>query len=260
MTTDKLALLKEILSLPTYFGREEIVRNYLIDYAHINNIKVDVDDIGNVYFTKGVLNESDNYPLVCAHIDSVYKHHISLINENKRKIVKHVNKKLIGFHPDNGKRTGLGGDDLAGVFICLQLIEHFDIIKCAFFVQEEYGCIGSQNCDRVFFNDVGFAVQFDAPGNKWYTETLLGIKIFNDGFDDVVKPVLEKYNVNNYSHDPYTDVLSIRDNFDICCANLPTGYYDYHTDQDYVKIEDVDKSIKLGIDFIDSLGRKKYSI
>jgi hypothetical protein len=259
MNIDKLALLKEILSLPTYFGREEIIQDFLIEYAKQHRIFVEMDEIGNIYYTKGELKDGEYYPFVCAHIDSVYKHHISLIDENKRKIVKQKNKKLIGYHPDSGKRTGLGGDDLAGVFICLQMIEHFDVIKGGFFVQEEYGCVGSSNCELDFFNDIGFAIQFDAPGNSSYTETLLGIKIFDDRFDDVVKPVLEKYNVYEYSHDPYTDVIVLRNMLNICCANLPTGYYDYHTDQDYVKIDDVEKTINLSIEFIEKLENKKYS-
>lgn len=245
----------EILSIPTYFGREEIVKDFLIDYGIKKNYKILLDSKGNLFFTKG---KSDYFPFVCAHIDSVYDEHIPLINENKRKIVKIVGKKIIGFHPDTKKRTGLAADDLAGVFICLELMDKFDNIKCGFFVEEEFGCHGSYNCDEEFFNDVGYAIQFDAPGKNWYTNKLMNKNIFNKYFNNKVKPILEKYNINNYSNDPYTDVIALNERFNICCANIASGYYNWHSDNEYVKIKDVEKAILVGENFIKKLGNKKY--
>jgi hypothetical protein len=222
MKKEKLDHLMELLSIPTYFGMENLVVDYLIDYGQEKGYVVEKDQKGNVYFTKGKVND-EFYPCVCAHIDSVFNEHKILIEQNLRKDIRKVENDLIAFHPLTEKRTGLAGDDLAGVFICLQLIEHFDIIKVAFFVQEEYGHQGSSNCDERFFENVGYVLQFDAPTSNWYTNTLQGLKMFDDKFDNKVKPILEKYNVDNYSEDPYTDILPLKEKFDFCCANLPTG-------------------------------------
>jgi len=257
MNKEKLEQLIDILSLPTYFGHERIVMDYLIDYGQSKDYIVKKDKKGNVYFTKGKIKEKEFYPCVCAHTDSVFSEHKELIEQNLRKTIKFVNKKLIAYNPLTGNRTGLAGDDLAGVFICLQMMEHFDIIKAAFFVEEEYGYQGSSNCDENFFKNVGYVIQFDAPTSNWYTNTLQGLKMFSEDFDDKVKPILEKYNVDNYSEDPYTDILALKEKFDFCCANLPTGYHKWHTNEEYVDIKGVEKGINLGIEFINKLGLEK---
>jgi di/tripeptidase len=40
--------------------------------------------------------------------------------------------------------------------------------------------------------------------------------------------------------------------------NISIGYYDYHTKEEYVVLEDVEKGIKMGREMIESLGYQKY--
>ena len=247
----------ELLSIPTYFGMENLVIDYLVNHGQSKGYVVEKDAKGNVYFTKGKIKENEFYPCVCAHTDSVFSEHKTLIEQNLRKDIRKVQNNLIAFNPLTDERTGIAGDDLAGVFICLQLIEHFDIIKVAFFVEEEYGYQGSSNCDENFFENVGYVLQFDAPTSNWYTNTLQGLNMFDDNFDDKVKPILEKYKIDNYSEDPYTDILALREKFDFCCANLITGYHNWHSNEEYVDIKGVEKGINLGKEFINKLGLEK---
>ena len=51
--------------------------------------------------------------------------------------------------------TGIGGDDKAGVFICLQLLEKLDSCKVFLPVAEETGCNGSKEADPEFFTRCG---------------------------------------------------------------------------------------------------------
>ena len=83
--------------------------------------------MGNLYVTKGI---SEYYPLVLAHTDSVH--------DIKEMVVKEEylpnsqgDKKLAlkAYTKDGNLPTGIGGDDKAGVFICLQLLERFNVIK-----------------------------------------------------------------------------------------------------------------------------------
>jgi len=263
MNKTKQDQLIEILSIPSYYGMETLVQEYLINHGEQMNYKVHQDEKGNVYFEKGNLNEGQYFPFVCAHMDTVYNEHHDLIVQNLRKDVrfgkKESNKmKLFAYLPGTNSRTGLGGDDLAGVFICLQMMEKFDNIKAAFFVEEETFCQGSRNCDMDFFDNVGYAIQFDGPTGNWYSKTLSGTKLYSDDFHQEVKPILESYNVTNYSDDPYTDLLPLTEFFDFCCANLPTGYYKWHSNDEYVNVNHVQKGIEIGIDFIKKLGTKKY--
>jgi hypothetical protein len=261
MEKNKLNQLMDILSIPTYFGMETLVQEYLINHGKEKGYTINKDKKGNIYFTKGEVS-TKYFPCVCAHIDSVFSEHSNLIKENKRKVIKrgkgkNNTHKLMAYFPDTDKRTGIAGDDLAGVFICLQMLEHFDTIKAVFFVEEKYGCKGSDNCDVSFFDNVGYVIQFDGPTGNWFSKTLSGVAMYDDKFKDKVKPILEKYNVTNYSDDPYTDILPLKEKFDFACCNLPSGYYNWHTNEEYVHIDHVEKGVKIGIEFIDKLGLEK---
>jgi putative aminopeptidase FrvX len=70
MDKNKLDRLKEILSIPSLYGREEKVRNYISQWAIARNIPFYIDVTGNIYLTKG---QSDSYPCMVAHMDTVHK-------------------------------------------------------------------------------------------------------------------------------------------------------------------------------------------
>ena len=252
----------EILSIPSYYGMEFLVQDYLIKHGNDKGYKVHQDEKGNVYFEKGNVKAEEHFPCVCAHTDTVFEEHVELIQEGLNKDVKFGKKKtnknhLFAYLPGTDTRTGLGGDDLAGVSICLEMMESFPTIKAAFFVEEEFGCHGSAECDDNFFENVAYAIQFDGPTGNWYTKTLSGVKMYNDEFHQQVKPLLEKHNVTNYSDDPYTDILNLKEKYDFACCNLPSGYHNWHTKDEYVNVDHVEKGIKLGKSFINKLGLKK---
>jgi hypothetical protein len=60
-----------------------------------------------------------------------------------------------------------------------------------------------------------------------------------------------------FSH-PYTDVYALKESFDFSCINISIGYYDYHTKNEYVVVEDVYNGINVGKQMIERLGNKKY--
>ena len=45
---------------------------------------------------------------------------------------------------------------------------------------------------------------------------------------------------------PYTDVYALKSKFDFSCINISIGYYQYHTKNEYVVIEDVFNGIDMG--------------
>ena len=166
--------------------------------------------------------------------------------------------KLFGWRDDINQPTGIGGDDKVGIYICLQLLLEFDVLKVAFFVQEEVGMLGSKHADEVFFKDVGYAIQFDGPTRNWFSKTLMGKNLWDQTFLTDVKPLLESYNVDNFSIDPFTDVLQLVLKFDFCCSVFPTGYYDQHSVHEYVIVEETEECLNLGRDSLKVLGNKKY--
>jgi di/tripeptidase len=135
-----------------------------------------------------------------------------------------------------------------------------DCLKASFFVCEEIGMLGSKECDPNFFNNVGYAIQFDAPTGNWFSISCNGINLWNEEFGSVVTPLLESNNITNFSYDPFTDVVQLKKKFDFCCSVLFSGYYRQHTKDEYVVVEDVYNGIKTGKNLIQKLGNNKYKM
>jgi di/tripeptidase len=261
--------LLEVLSIPSVFKREELVRNYITDFAIKNGIKVMVDDKGNIYLTKGSekITEGEYYPCVVAHMDTVHKMQESLVDKNERlKIVESVYEvdenttqtTLTARMPNSDTKAGIGGDDKCGVFVCLEMLEYFDVIKAAFFVEEEIGMLGSKEADEGFFSNVGYAIQFDAPSDNWITEVCSGVRLFDDQFKGLITETLSSDGYTSFSVDPFTDVNQLAQKFDFCCLNLGCGYHRQHTVDEYVIVEEVENAVKVGINIISHLGIEYY--
>ncbi len=257
--------LKNVLEIPSCSNMEDLVIEFIINFCISNNLQYEVDDHQNVYVTKGQLSENEYYPCVVAHTDTVhYDQKMMIKNREKIKIIEHTgtNGKLIlqGWDKKANRPTGIGGDDKAGVYLCLKMLLEFDVIKAAFFTGEEIGMTGSKHADHTFFKNVGYAIQFDGPTRNWFTETLRSENIYNKEFLTEIQPLLDVYEVTNFSADPYTDVYQLMKKFDFCCANLPTGYYDWHTAEEYVVPEETEECFQLGKESVQKLGLKKYKL
>ena len=164
---------------------------------------------------------------------------------------------------DRNLPTGIGGDDKCGVFACLTLLKELPYLKAAFFVSEETGCHGSKKAKDEFFQNVGYAIQFDAPENWMITEKCFGQVLFDreSDFFNVCDKVLTEGMDNErmkYMIHPYTDVYALRGKFDFSCINFSIGYYNYHTKHEYVVVEDVFKGIDMGRKMIENLGYKLH--
>jgi putative aminopeptidase FrvX len=261
-----LQLLKDVLSVPTKTYKEDLMVVYLVQWLKENNIEFFVDEYKNVYATKqeSVLIPPDFYfPCVIAHTDTV--HDIDTINIQEEQLPNTQGELKLSYkaYNDLGNPTGIGGDDKCGVFACLTLLKELPYLKAAFFVSEETGCHGSKKAKEEFFNNVGYGIQFDAPENWMITEKCFGQVLFdrNSEFFEKVDQILTE-GMNNedmqYMVHPYTDVYALRTKFNFSCINFSIGYYNYHTKNEYVVVEDVFNGIDMGRKMIESLGYKLH--
>ncbi len=263
--------LKEVLSIPSVYGEEGLVRDYIQKYAEDNDIDFHIDKKGNIYLTKGSekMNKGEYYPCVVAHMDTVHRKHIPLVYSNQRlDIVEQPYEDsqytdlqqtaLIAKHPTTKEQTGIGGDDKCGVAVCLEMLDHFDVMKAAFFVEEEIGMMGSKEADEEFFRNVGYAIQFDAPSSNWITEVCSGQRLFDTDFKELITENLSNNGYTSFSNDPFTDVNQLAKKFDFSCLNLGCGYYRQHTDSEYVIVEEVEDAIRAGKSLISKLGLEFY--
>lgn len=255
--------LKEVLEIPSYSGMEDLVVEYIVDFCEKHDLKYYVDKSHNVYVTKGKIKKGEYYPCVVAHTDTVHYDQKDMIKNREKITINEFNDgekiRLMGWNSKTDSPTGIGGDDKVGVYICLNLLLEFDTIKAAFFVEEEIGMRGSKQADPKFFKDVGYAIQFDGPTRNWFSKTLMGKSLWNQDFLKDVKPLLENYNVDNFSIDPFTDVLQLVEKFGFCCSVFPTGYYNQHSKYEYVIPEETQECYDLGKEALQVLGLKKYT-
>ena len=289
MNKEQIQLLNDILEVPTKTHKEEKLVKFLINYFEcpcrkvmkggikcadgecncmetdrINDFKILTDDIGNLMVVKQHPNNFDGiFPCVVAHTDTV--HHID--GEIDIRMVQRPNTcgdmrtALTGFKPGTDDPTGCGGDDKAGVFICLMLFEEFDNIKLFFPVAEETGCHGSKAVSGEWFDDVGYFIQFDSPTNNTMSKTLLGKNLYDEDslFGQLSMGLIMEHGITKHQTHPYTDVATLGERFGLQCLNLAAGYYNMHQAEEYVIIEDVTNAVALGIRLIDTLGEKRYA-
>lgn len=260
-----LELLKKVLSIPTYTFKEDKIVEFICEWLDNENIPYVVDEMYNVYATKTSEGYEGNlYPCMVAHTDTVHRNHELEQIEVKEEML--LNRKgeeklsLKGYTLDN-KPTGIGGDDKCGVYGALVSLKTLPHVKAAFFVAEETGCHGSREASPEFFSDVAYAIQLDAPLDNMVTEVCSGIRLFerDSEFFSVIDNVFEQYiPERQYMIHPYTDVSQLKKKFDFCCVNFSCGYYNYHTAQEYVVVEELSNAIHTAHEMINQLGYKKY--
>jgi di/tripeptidase len=260
--------LKTVLSIPSIYHEEHLVREFIENFAKDNGIEYYIDEKGNIYLTKGELSEGEYYPCVVSHMDTVHRGHKELVDSRTHlNIVESVYERaeddtysvLIAKHPHTDKQTGIGGDDKCGVYVCLEMLLRFDTIKAAFFVEEEIGMRGSKEADDAFFENVGYAIQFDAPSDNWISEVCSGVKLFDSEFKERIKGVLSESGYTKFSRDPFTDVNQLAQKYEFNCLNLGCGYYRQHSDSEYVVIDEVANSVIAGEKLITDLGCNLYT-
>jgi tripeptide aminopeptidase len=242
----------DILSTPTYFAQEDRLIQKILDKVKDKELTITQDKVGNIYIQKGLTN-SQIYPCVVAHMDTVHE---------IREYVVLNDSNILSARLSDGTPYGIGGDDKAGVFACLQLLERIDNIKVVFFVGEEFGCYGSRLCDKSFFENVGYVIQFDAPEHNWISHISYGVKLFDSKgeFFKKIEPILKEHMGEDLrlGNHPYTDVCVIKKKVPVSCINLSIGYYNMHTVNEFVDVDVCFDCIDMGEKIIKTLGEKRY--
>ena len=262
---------KELLSIPSKTYQEEDMVEYLCNELDtIPGVSYYRDDMMNIYATKGELNKGEYYPMFIAHTDTVHQKVDKIIVKEENLIRpntfgKQFNNQMVPSlkaYTEDGNPTGIGGDDKCGIFICLELLQQLDKVKIGLFVSEETGCHGSSKCDENFLQDVGYITQYDAPGNHLISEICSGVRLFERGsefFTKTIKVIEESFgNEMLIQSHPYTDISQLKKKSDVSCINMSCGYYNMHSSQEFVSIEDVRCAIEAGKNMVKELGYKKY--
>lgn len=226
-----MRLLEQLFGIYSPSGHEERMKKFLRRWmkSNIPGCKVWKDTKGNMYVKKG---KSDSYPCVVAHLDQVQKtHSVDFRTIGTKEGV------IFGYSPRNRHYEGLGADDKCGIWIALKCLEKYETIKLCFFVEEETGCRGSSECDMHFFEDVRFVLEPDRRGKDDLITSIGWSDLCTEDFIKAVEPERYGYHIEQGM---MTDIEALKENgLAVCCVNISCGYYNPHTDEEFVVRQDL---------------------
>lgn len=225
-----MELLKQLYEIHSLSGKEKKIRNFITDYItqNIPDVRIETDKAGNLLLIKG---QGESYPCLVAHMDQVQQNH------SRDFTVVETDDILFGYSPSKRRYEGLGADDKNGIWIALKCLEKFEVLKVAFFVEEEVGCGGSYSADVTFFSDCRFVVEADRRGHKDLIVEIGRIEICSKMFIEAMHPERFGYAPTDGM---MTDVEALYDNgVGLSCINVSCGYYDPHTDHEFTVKKDL---------------------
>jgi hypothetical protein len=231
-----MELLKALYEIHSPSGNEKKLKRFIKKWVanNIEGVTCTWDNAGNVYFVKG---ESETYPVVVAHLDQVQKHHSK---DFKAVVTEDI---VFGYSPSEKEYQGLGADDKNGLWIALKCLQTFDVIKVAFFVGEEIGCVGSSKCDMNFFADARFVIEPDRRGGSDLITEISCMDIASEAF-------LNSFDYASFGYKKtsglMTDVLELTERgVGVACINMSCGYYNPHSDEEFTVISDLLNALDL---------------
>lgn len=213
-------LLKSLYEVHSPSRGEKTMRKQLRKLCEERGAKVEQDNLGNLFVTKG---NARSYPCICAHMDQVQNNH------SKDFTVLKIGDTIFAYSPKSKAQQGLGADDKNGLWIALELLQKLRVLKCAFFVGEELGCVGSNACSLDFFKDVRYCIQPDRRNGGDLITSISG-SLCSDEFKDAL-------DYERFGYRPCeglsTDVGTLAHRgVGVSCINISCGYYHPHTDQE----------------------------
>lgn len=218
-------LLLKLFHIPSQSGLEGDVANFITDFLDRNDIKYEMDEVGNIFNIS-----HENKPLLSAHMDTV---------QDETDVMM---AKFIHIRGDILKGYGvIGGDDKCGIYTILHLMEngHKDDFNFVFSVQEETGGIGidyfTSNQD---LSHITWGLVLDRKGNSdiLCESHEYGTKEFENALLSIGQSFGFSIGQGTFSD---ADYLSDQ----ISCANISVGYYNAHEKSEYVVLSELNNTI-----------------
>lgn len=237
-------LLKKLYMVHSPSGNEKAMIEFITNLlSEMPDVEVSSDSLGNIYAKRG---NAETYPCIVAHMDEV---HAKRPNGFKL-IEKKCQGDTIICGKCNRKSQGIGADDKNGIFVALEMIRRYPVMKCAFFVGEETGCIGSSDANMDFFKDCRYVLQCDRQGNSDFIVNASGVSLCTEEF-------VFDCNIDKFQYEEelglMTDVMALKERgLDVCACNMSCGYYCPHTNMEYTSLKDLKRCMELVIYIIEN--------
>jgi hypothetical protein len=196
------------------------------------------ETVPNITISEGcmVYSTDDSFkPMLCVHLDTINTHYApgEILPED---FEYDETLNVLGVNP-NSKLSCLGGDDRAGVWIALQIINYMELTgnynyNVGFFRDEEIGCIGSEAYlkSKDFIENTTCYLGLDRKSTQGTQE----IALYGNDNQELIDVFTELgYAVEMGS---ITDAAVLATD-DVACLNLSVGYDNEHTKNEVLHLD-----------------------
>lgn len=169
---------------------------------------------------RGYLYVQGTLPVcLVAHLDTVHK-------EPVKKIV--INKANQLSSPQ-----GIGGDDRAGVYLCLRMLEKGLRPSIIFTTGEEVGGVGARQFIKDFkvLDNVNWFLEFDRANSK-------DVVRYNDSNDNLIRRI-EPFGFKE-ARGSFTDISILAPHFKKSAVNMSAAYYNPHRTIEYIDLYELE--------------------
>ena len=235
-----LQIALDLFRRPSPSGREDLIRAYVRWHLEAHGFTVSVDPMGNVLAQRGTPDAYASYPLLSFHMDCVSSS--SPTQLPARKLVIHPLDALAieqGWMHSRGQFV-LGGDDKCGGAIALTVAATTTMpLKIVASVEEEIGCLGIEQVDPAFFQDVAYALVLDRRGANHLIVSIAGHLLCQGTFAAALMRAAAETGLLVYAAEgALSDALTLS-RFIPNVANLSVGYYHPHSVHERVSLSDL---------------------
>jgi putative aminopeptidase FrvX len=233
-----LQIALDLFRRPSPSGHEELMRDYVRQYLTTHGFTVTVDRAGNVLACRGTPATGEGYPLLSFHLDCVsldWRRALRLRPPESLAIER-------GWLHSWG-RFVLGGDDKCGGAIALTLATMSSMpLKIVASVEEEVGCLGIEQVDPRFFEDVAYALVLDRRGANHLVVSIAGSLLCQGAFAAALMRAAGETGLVAYAVEgAFSDALALSHMIENV-ANLSVGYYHPHSVDERVSLADLCRS------------------
>lgn len=271
----------DIFRRPSPSGQEDLMRTYVVKHLASYGFTVSVDFTGNVLAVRGIPASQEGYPLLSFHMDCVSYSPYRLSSTSPSAVaVSYPLPVNTSRGPATWQRSAtptllplnaliierewlhthrqfvLGGDDKCGGSIALTLAATTDLpLKIVASVEEEMGCVGIEQVDPHFFEDVAYALVLDRRGADHLIVSIAGHLLCQGTFAAALMRAAAKTGLLVYAAEgALSDALTLS-HFIPNVANLSVGYYHPHTVEERVSLFDLWQSYRWVLEALRHLPR-----
>lgn len=213
------------------------LKGYLKDYLSGKGYECIAED-GFLY----VPAKKDNAipVLVTAHLDTVHKKRIETI-EKVSVADPNLNVKTKISSPE-----GIGGDDRCGVYMILNIIEECNV-PVLFCEDEEIGMQGAKKFIKTKYakelaESIKYMIELDRQGSTDAVFYSCDNKEFTDW--------IEKNSGYKFANGSCSDISTLMPSLKIAGVNFSCGYYNAHTTNEYVYLEEMNDTMNMVCDLL----------